>query len=753
VDVIPETMPTASEAAHSEWIPKLAPLMGTQVLVLHGPDSDEAGDGLSGTDVDCVVDALDPMWPLRLPPEWRLCQSLHYDLLGWYWVLEREGDLIALDTIDDPRGLGRDGIRTNDLFDDGSNIRPRPDVRAAYLAIKRLRKNSLSAHEWSRIGRLARQDVDAFRGTLRRLAGAGVARMIADSAIAGAPPDRSLLQRAAVQRNLRRFGSPVRVGAAIILGVRRYAERIVLPTGLFVLVTGPDGSGKSSLAGRLPELSRGIFKRHLLTHWRPGVLPRPGAIVGRPPPDPTRPHDHPPHGPVMSLALTGYYWLDFIIGGWFLNWSVLIRAGLLVRERGWWDMAVDPLRYRLSTPPRVIRALGSFVRYPDLALVLEAAPEVLVSRKAELEPDEARRQTSAWRTALPGPIHKAFVDASAPLNNVEQEARARVLEELESRTVARLGAGWVSVPRRGSPRWWVPRGREYAYAGLSMYQPVTKRARVGWEGARWMGALGGLRALPRGSAPPREVRSVLAKHMPPRSTVAVTRANHPGRFVAVIIGDEGSLHAVAKVATDEAGREALAREVGAIERLGALLPQPLATPDLLEVDPGLLLMVPVRWRPRWRPWEVDEDLAAGLGAFFAAGSGDRSESLVGPAHGDFAPWNVLRTDTGWTLVDWEAAAEEAPPFYDLCHYVVQSYSLLGRPGTRAVLDGFLEGRGPVGRAVNAYSRAAGIAAGDAAEYLLKHLTEFRTAPSLMQAEAKRAASRRARLQAELRRTR
>jgi len=753
MDVIPETMPTASEAVHSEWIPKLTSLIGTRVLVLHGPYSGDAEDGLSGTDVDCVVEALDPMWALRLPREWRLCQSLHYDLLGWYWVLEREGDVIALDTTDDPLGLGRDGLRTSDLFGDVSDIRLRPDVRAAYLAIKRMRKGSLSAQEWSRIGRLAREDVDAFRGTLRRLAGGGFARMIEEFAIAGVSPDRSLLRRAAVQRDLRRFGSSARVTTAFVLGVRRYVERITFPRGLFVLVAGPDGAGKSSLAAKLPELSKGMFKKLLLSHWRPSVLPRPGAFVGRPPPDPTRPHARPPHGPVISLALTGYYWLDFVIGDWLLNWSILIRAGLLVRERGWWDMAVDPRRYRLSISPKLVRALGSFVRHPDLAIVLEAPPEVLASRKAELEPDEARRETSAWRTMLPERVHKAFVDASLPLDKVKQEARARVLEELESRTVARLGAGWASVPSRGSPRWWLPRAREYAYAGLSIYQPVTRRARLGWEGARWIGALGGLSALPRGSAPPREVRSILAQHLPPRSTIAVSRANHPGRFVAVIIGDGGRLHAVAKVATSDTGREALAREVGAIERLGALLPQQLAVPEMLHVEPGLLLMAPVGWRPRSRPWEVDEELAAGLGAFFAAGRREGSEGLVGPAHGDFAPWNVLRTGTGWTLVDWEAASDETPPFHDLCHYVVQSYSLLGRPGIGAVLDGFLQGRGSVGRAVNAYSRAAGLGAADAAGCLVKYLTDYRTVPSLMQAEAKRAASRRARLQVELGRTR
>ncbi|HEX3202581.1 MAG TPA: hypothetical protein VHW42_11710, partial [Actinomycetes bacterium] len=77
------------------------------MLVLHTPPTEAADRGLSGLDVDCAVVGLDPRWPLRLPDGWRLCQCLHYDLKGWYWVLERAGEVVCLDIIDDPQGLGR----------------------------------------------------------------------------------------------------------------------------------------------------------------------------------------------------------------------------------------------------------------------------------------------------------------------------------------------------------------------------------------------------------------------------------------------------------------------------------------------------------------------------------------------------------------------------------------------------------------------------------------------------------------------
>src|SRR5688572_29440906 len=78
-------------------------LLGERALMLHTPDPRSE---LSGADYDCAVFNLDRLWPLRLTGGWSLCQCVHYDLLGWYWVLERDGDVFALDTVVDPEGLG-----------------------------------------------------------------------------------------------------------------------------------------------------------------------------------------------------------------------------------------------------------------------------------------------------------------------------------------------------------------------------------------------------------------------------------------------------------------------------------------------------------------------------------------------------------------------------------------------------------------------------------------------------------------------
>jgi hypothetical protein len=196
------------------------------------------------------------------------------------------------------------------------------------------------------------------------------------------------------------------------------------------------------------------------------------------------------------------------------------------------------------------------------------------------------------------------------------------------------------------------------------------------------------------------------------------KANHPGRFVAMILFQDGSPSAVAKIASDDVGRVALDREADALASLAPLLPPPLRAPRLLHRDEGILLLEPVAWRPRSRPWALPVQAARALGTFFAAG---RSEGGTGPAHGDFAPWNLLVTERDWVVVDWEDSRPEAPPFFDVFHYLVQSCALLGRPSPDAVARGLIEREGAIATVIRAYAEGAGMTVDDLASYFLDYL--------------------------------
>ena len=680
-------------------------LIADEVRILLPSWSDE--DRGTGGDFDCAVQGIDPLWPLRLDPRTRLCQCLEYDVGARFWILERDGLIFAIDAIDDPHGLGRYAFPTSLLFDEDGLVPP-AGTRAAYRTVKRLRKGVRDIEDWRATAALAREDAKRFEHLLVQLVGSEVGRELGESVLAGQVPGEQLawdVRRAVVIRTIR---SPL-YAHALALRLRRVLRRLRQPTGLLVAVVGPDGSGKSTLARSLPGACSGLFRRDALFHWRPGVLPRPGAFARSPLSDPSRPHDRKPHPKAISTALLLYFWTDFFVGSWTRFYPLKARTGLVVLERGWWDVLVDPRRYRLDAPPTLVKILGRLLPAPDLTLVCEAPVEVVIDRKNELAGDEVSRQTRAWRSLRTTSSDVRFLDASASPEEMRDAARAAITEHLERRAIGRLGYGWTRLSPWTSNRWSLPRGSgRIAAASLLIYQPMSPWRRAAWELAQIVARSGGLRLLPRNDPAPRAVRTRIAPFVPRRGSFALARANHPGRYLAMILDAHGQPHIVVKVAIDEAGRQALEQEASRIAEVGRLLTRPLRPPTIVEHREGVLALHAERWRPRWRPWDLDQELIEALGTFFASRRRDGPDGIpVGPSHGDFAPWNVLRTDDGWILIDWEYAATERPAFYDIFHHLVQSHVHLGRPSRRVLVDAVI-GQGRLAPLLRMYGRAADV---------------------------------------------
>jgi hypothetical protein len=492
--------------------------------------------------------------------------------------------------------------------------------------------------------------------------------------------------------------------------------------GLVVLVAGPDGAGKSSVARHVADELAGEVTRVAHTHWRPGLLPHPRALVGgRGAGDDTRPHARAPHGVVLSLGLLGYYWLDFFLGGWLRQQAIRRSGGLVVVERGWWDVGVDGRRYRLSVPTAVVRSLGSLLPRPDLALVLHGDPRAVALRKGELVTAEVERQNALWRNIRVG-RRQVVLDAAEPEDEVLGRAVATVRAALAGR-----GPRWATIPAGPEPRWWLPRDSCRALRdGLLLYHPVTAKGLAVRQAACLLAGAGLGRLLPCCEEPPTELADAVETRVrdalrqgglePPEALVfATARCNQRGKFVAVCFDRDGRAAAIAKIALCEEARPSLAREASNLARLGRRLPPPLEAPTVLGQGDGVLLFAVERWRPRRRPLRMPTEVARALGELFAQG-----DSSLGPAHGDAVPWNLLRTRTGWLRVDWENATDAAPPFYDVFHSLVHSFATLGRPRGEEILDG-LAGKGWIGAAIHAYAEGAGVPATSAPLHLAQYL--------------------------------
>lgn len=198
-------------------------------------------------------------------------------------------------------------------------------------------------------------------------------------------------------------------------------------------MVGPDGVGKTTLCDALVER----VERVGTPVWRvrfPGVLPRRDPDERREIrlgkgqyPDLTKPRVYPPlYSRPVALAKTLYLFVD-ALAGWVVKVRPLVRrGGLVVVERGWWDHAVDPRRYRLPPPASLVRPLGRFLPCVDVVVVLEADPDVIRARKPQLSEEELRRQMGAWHEVMPPRQRRVYIDASKPPDVVLAEVTAAV---------------------------------------------------------------------------------------------------------------------------------------------------------------------------------------------------------------------------------------------------------------------------------------------------------------------------------------
>ncbi|HEY3214431.1 MAG TPA: hypothetical protein VGL16_14645 [Actinomycetota bacterium] len=343
---------------------------------------------------------------------------------SWYCVFAKQEGTelrrIAIDICGDVRGVAKFGVPMRALLADAvmrDGIRmPDPSWISTYVIAKHAwkRREASPALEaaLAQVGSSPRDFVAAARRVFgRRLSEDVAARALAEPSLRTIPNPRALLRAIRVRRGARDPILPLRF-------VRRWIVRLIHPAGMWIIIAGADGSGKSSVASRLTDQLSPCFRRRLKLHWSPGVLPRPGSLVGQAARDPSRPHGAAPHGRVLSTLASLYYWLDHALGYIVRIRPTLVRSGIVVMERGYHDVLVDPLRYRLNGSSSLAQRLGRLLPQPDVTILLLGDPSVLHARKPELAPEEIERQQARW-ARLEGDLGTvAVVDAGRPLAQV-----------------------------------------------------------------------------------------------------------------------------------------------------------------------------------------------------------------------------------------------------------------------------------------------------------------------------------------------
>lgn len=216
----------------------------------------------------------------------------------------------------------------------------------------------------------------------------------------------------------------------------RLVKRWLNYPGVFIVCIGPDGSGKSSIADRLMKSLERTFnkdKSHYY-HWKPLRFRFSKAENG----PVNNPHGQPTRSPLASIIYLFYHAFEFFLGGMLRLKPKLFRNGMIVIDRYFYDLIVDPKRYRLNIPTWLVCLVAKTIVKPDLVICLDAPAKVYYERKQEVPFKEVVRQREAYQKFVKGLPNGHTVDASCPLDDAVRQAENIIVKYMIERTDRQL---------------------------------------------------------------------------------------------------------------------------------------------------------------------------------------------------------------------------------------------------------------------------------------------------------------------------
>jgi thymidylate kinase len=191
--------------------------------------------------------------------------------------------------------------------------------------------------------------------------------------------------------------------------------------GVWIALLGCDGAGKSAVIEQTSVALTSSFSSLRQFHLRPHF----GLAEERPPV--TNPHGMPARSLMVSLGKLLYLIADYWTGYWFLVRPRLNSAGLVIFDRYYHDMLVDPLRYRLPrSSSRLVRLAKYLIPRPDFFVFLDAPVDTLRQRKQELPIAELHRQRSAYLALARSLPNAIVIDATATIPHIVEQLANRL---------------------------------------------------------------------------------------------------------------------------------------------------------------------------------------------------------------------------------------------------------------------------------------------------------------------------------------
>ena len=160
--------------------------------------------------------------------------------------------------------------------------------------------------------------------------------------------------------------------------------------GHIITFSGVDGAGKSTIINDILGLLGGKYRKKVVVlRHRPSLLPiisawKYGKQKAEQKSIERLPRQGKNNSKISSYLRFSYYYVDYVLGQFYIWAKYLIRGYTVVYDRYYFDFIIDGKRSNINMPPELPKLLYTFVAKPDLNFFLYADADTIIKRKQEL---------------------------------------------------------------------------------------------------------------------------------------------------------------------------------------------------------------------------------------------------------------------------------------------------------------------------------------------------------------------------------
>lgn len=699
------------------------------------------------SDIDIVLDAspelvlLPVLKKMQTEHDVKLVQAMHYDVpYGYYYVIQIPSDdgycYLQLDCLYDPYGINRYHLDSIFLLNNrckyNNYYRASQLSETLYLLIKRTLKRNACCSNTEALALSVNELGDVLTPDLHKWFGKRITKKILELSSVKKYEELSKLLNNSYWQVEKRFiiRNPLTYLHKQVATSLRKIRRFFKPTGMFVVLIGPDGCGKTTISGNLRRNMARSFRSVSRFHWRPKLLPKLGRsnsltqdvkneaeLLPAPP-------EKPKYSPTVSLIRFIYYFTDFVLGYWLVIYPRRARSTLIVGERYFADILVHPARYGFNLPHWIMRAFSVMVPKPDAIILLSGDAQRIYERKPELDVQTITNQLAKYTQEIMHWGNHYIADTNETADEVLRQVECYLGDLMQQRTLKTRHTTLLAFPRFGRTRILISPDIDNKNLAR-LYSPASTLGKLSMMPLKipsWVFRL--LVSKPcktafYGDFPRIQADSIIKQYFNGFDKLSISYYmgnGGPRSKITAQVSHRGNVIAYVKIARTENTKALLDNEYQSLHLVRGKLDGSVPNPLELYSHAGLMYMftsVPndtytaskytlteshlklartiFKYNAtncsideyldahdlesriksiRFNEFSTQSGMIAKQGLRYVKQHFQHKSISIGRKHGDFCPWNILINNKGRLYIfDWEYSEENHSALSDVLHFV------------------------------------------------------------------------------------